>query len=589
MSSVRLSNLRGKGILLFAWLLVLAGWGGQRGRVACAVCLLPGDSYVDSLLLLTKSEDCASRVRAWELLCNRVYVEDSSELELAYLRQFEEAARKCGDTKNQLYARMWRLSSYYNYAMRDSFFIASEEALLLFERYGHERYRYEAYRLRVLYHLFSNEFQYALREAENMVLMAQKEGCRYGLGVSYYTLGYVYQLLYASEVAVSHYRKALLYLTKKENQHIESRLRCWAQLAECYAEHNACGQLDSVNTQWQLEMQEYGVDMRNVTENNPWLLFIQKLHLSRVRYWLSCDSLSTARCYLDSAASFALGSDGTELALLAEQEAWYHKAGVLDSALAKNSRLLLMSHDKDAARSRLAHEQMRARLLYGLGRYEESARLYDSLVEVRNAADELSVMRATTELSSILANERAQRRVLKIRLYALVAGLLVVFSLTLAFISMRRSRKIRQKNRLLVETVERLAISHDAIEEIQQQQTIEKAEDRERELYERLEELMRKKHIYLDAKLNREMLARELGTNSTYLAAAIKACRPNTTVGEYIALWRVVYAVHLLRTTDLRISEIAEQSGFQSRAIMNRAFNSLYGMSPTEYKDALLE
>ena len=39
--------------------------------------------------------------------------------------------------------------------------------------------------------------------------------------------------------------------------------------------------------------------------------------------------------------------------------------------------------------------------------------------------------------------------------------------------------------------------------------------------------------------------------------------------------------------SSLRINEVARQSGFVSRVTMNRAFNECYGMSPSEYREAL--
>lgn len=130
-------------------------------------------------------------------------------------------------------------------------------------------------------------------------------------------------------------------------------------------------------------------------------------------------------------------------------------------------------------------------------------------------------------------------------------------------------------------------MSHDAIVELQQRQGLQQAADKEQELYERLEALMRAQHPYLDPKLNRESLARELGSNSTYLASAIKTFGGGMTVGNYITHWRVAFAVHLLRSSSLRVSEIASQSGFISRATMNRAFSECLGMSPSEYRETL--
>lgn len=531
--------------------------------------------------------DCSERVQACEKLGNWFYAENDTLQLLAALRRFESEAEQCDDDENRLYARMWRLACYYNYSMRDSFFTAANDALRLFTQHDHERYRYEVFRLRVQYYLFSNEFHHALQEAERVVRMAQKEGSAYGLGISHFCLAFVFQLQYVYEMAIAHYSEALAYLKREEQQHAELRLHCFDQLADCYANIKAYDKLDSVNNLWRHEYKAHGIDMLDVSDNNPWQLSLERFYLSQARYWMARGNLSLARGCLDTAAHFVQGALGDEMALLIEKGNWFHKAGRFDSALAVNSQLLAMNSVDDLARSRLDHMQVRAQLLLALGNHSEAARLYDSLLTERSNIFKASTVQATMELSAILEAERIQRATLKSRLHMVIGGVVMLFSVTLSLVLWRKNSQTLRKNKILVEKIERLAVSHDAIQELQHLQGLQRAESKERELYERLETLMRESHPYLDAKLNRDSLARELGTNSTYLANAIKACRPGVTVGKYIMEWRVAYAVNLLRSCRLQISEIAIQSGFGTRATMNRAFNDCYGMSPSEYRGAI--
>lgn len=573
--------------LLFAVLLLFLLFANRTGS-GIAQTLSVTVRQIDSLRGRADSAaDCGERVQAREKLCNWFYKENDTLQLLASLRSFENEAQQCGDDENRLYARMWRLACYYNYSMRDSFFTASNDALRLFTQRGHERYRYEVFRLRVQYYLFCNEFHHALQEAERVVRMAQEEGSAYGLGISHFCLAFVFQLQYVYDMALTHYSEALVYLKQNEPQHVELRLHCYDQMADCYASAGAYDQLDSVNDLWSLEFKMHRIDMHDTSERNSWQLIIERYYLSQARYWMAKEDLSRAWDYLDSASRFVQGVVGGEMSFFIEKETWFQKAGFLDSAFAVNDKLLAMNSDGDVARSRLDHLQVRAQLLLAMGNYDEAARLYDSLLTERNKIFKASTVQATMELSAILEAERVQRATLKSRLYMLIAGIVVFFSVTLSIVLWRKNRLTLRKNKMLVEKVERLAISHDAIQELQRLQGLQQAESKERELYERLEAMMRERHPYLDAKLNRESLARELGTNSTYLANAIKACRPGVTVGKYIMEWRVAYAVNLLRTCRLQMGEIAVKSGFVTRATMNRAFNECYGMSPTEYRGAI--
>ncbi|KAF5407858.1 MAG: HTH-type transcriptional activator RhaR [Candidatus Udaeobacter sp.] len=55
---------------------------------------------------------------------------------------------------------------------------------------------------------------------------------------------------------------------------------------------------------------------------------------------------------------------------------------------------------------------------------------------------------------------------------------------------------------------------------------------------------------------------------------------------DYIARTRFEKTCDLLRSSDLRISEIAFAVGFQSLSQFNRVFKKLAGKSPTQYRTA---
>jgi AraC-like DNA-binding protein len=53
---------------------------------------------------------------------------------------------------------------------------------------------------------------------------------------------------------------------------------------------------------------------------------------------------------------------------------------------------------------------------------------------------------------------------------------------------------------------------------------------------------------------------------------------------KYIARKKVEKAARLLRTQELRVSDIAYDVGFESLATFNRNFSGIYGKSPSEYR-----
>lgn len=58
----------------------------------------------------------------------------------------------------------------------------------------------------------------------------------------------------------------------------------------------------------------------------------------------------------------------------------------------------------------------------------------------------------------------------------------------------------------------------------------------------------------------------------------------NTSPKKYISQKKVEKAASLLRTADLRVSDIAFEVGFDSIATFNRNFTAFYGKSPSEFR-----
>ena len=81
-------------------------------------------------------------------------------------------------------------------------------------------------------------------------------------------------------------------------------------------------------------------------------------------------------------------------------------------------------------------------------------------------------------------------------------------------------------------------------------------------------------------------VAKELGYHEKYLSSALHGLT-GTNFRTFLASYRVDHAKRLLRRRDgshLRISDIAQQSGFSSINSFNRAFLKITGMTPTQYR-----
>ena len=148
----------------------------------------------------------------------------------------------------------------------------------------------------------------------------------------------------------------------------------------------------------------------------------------------------------------------------------------------------------------------------------------------------------------------------------------------------RYSRELAEKNLQLYERIRQLEQhEEEALETLaaQPEETLSKNQ----QLYRRLCELMKRPDIYTNADTNHATLASLLGTNHTYVYAALRECA-GLTPADFINLYRIRHAAKLLSTTNEPIGLIIEQSGITSRATFSRIFREHYSMSPTEYRNA---
>jgi len=90
-------------------------------------------------------------------------------------------------------------------------------------------------------------------------------------------------------------------------------------------------------------------------------------------------------------------------------------------------------------------------------------------------------------------------------------------------------------------------------------------------------------HEHFGEELSLPQVAKAANTSANYLSEKFKEAT-GTNFVRYVARIRFEKAAKLLREADLRVSEIAFATGFQSLSQFNRVFKKLAGKSPTEYR-----
>ncbi|THF82135.1 helix-turn-helix domain-containing protein [Cohnella fermenti] len=83
--------------------------------------------------------------------------------------------------------------------------------------------------------------------------------------------------------------------------------------------------------------------------------------------------------------------------------------------------------------------------------------------------------------------------------------------------------------------------------------------------------------------LERERLAEFACMSESYFSIMFKKVA-GCTASQYITATRIEKAKQLLRSSDMNVSEIAREVGFQDPLYFSRVFSSREGMPPREYR-----
>lgn len=104
------------------------------------------------------------------------------------------------------------------------------------------------------------------------------------------------------------------------------------------------------------------------------------------------------------------------------------------------------------------------------------------------------------------------------------------------------------------------------------------------DLGDRLKAVMEEKQLFRNKNLRSADVAAELSTNTSYLSACLNG-ELHTTYAEFITSYRIRYAQELMRKDPaMRMSKVAEKSGFNNEKTFLRSFKAICGVTPSEWK-----
>ncbi len=181
------------------------------------------------------------------------------------------------------------------------------------------------------------------------------------------------------------------------------------------------------------------------------------------------------------------------------------------------------------------------------------------------------------------AQKDAEYELARNRMYI---ALLVTILLALVLINVLVLRN--RHNKKIIETVQQnLQESQQEIMDLEQQLEEVKAERQQnntKELFQRIEQVMVEKQLYLNPDFDLKMLAKEVGSGLTNLSLCI-----NGITGKSFRIWlseyRLALFVRMLEDNpDGSIDELMYSCGYKEQSTFRRHFKATYGVTVSEYR-----
>ncbi|MDD4149705.1 MAG: helix-turn-helix domain-containing protein [Bacteroidales bacterium] len=539
----------------------------------------PLDSLQKTLPTL-KGED---RLNALTDILALIAMGDDLHAELTAIEHLRSEAAQQGNVDIESQAREKQVFCLYNYNMYDELEMVLPDHLKFLAKHKQWDNYYNCWEAKIELLIYADKTQTAIRETELMYEDAKLRNNNYGLGVSAHTLGILYQTQQRYDLAIKSFNEAIERLTKEEN--ISLLLSTYNVLCETLDANYQYAQMLAMAEKWEATIDNYKLEREKLGYTPMLNGRYMYCYLALVVAHFNSGNTVQAEYYMDIAEELAEGrSMISQFKLLHVQTRLFEHLGQYDKAIAcadTNYQRMLSFGDSISSLTVLENK---ARILRKAGKGMEAALMYETVMMAKdslrnlNMAAQLDELRTIYEVDKlILENQISKSRLIILFIISIFLILLVVGYI---FYTVRLNRK----NKILFEKIRRTQQAETQAEKAIEHAP-EKSLSKEQLLFRKLNSLLDKTHSFTDPKLGRKDLSDLLGTNSTYLANAIKECSDGMSVNEYINRIRLVYAGNLLlEASQLTIDAVGEDAGFNSRSTYYRLFRDYYGMSPSEFR-----
>ena len=395
---------------------------------------------------------------------------DDIDNQLRCVNDLLAEAHRQGNRKYEGYARVEKISFFYNNNFNDSVYDQAPQTLQFLEAISDWKNYYETWSVYIGTYTFDGKTILGMEEAKKMIADAEQRHNQYGIGLGHYSLGLVYAMMRNNEEAAQAYQKSITILYKIDPKPI--------QLTEIFSYYSEVLDLlkrydtmKALNEQWRqflLEFYNYkGQDNRGETKRQ-WGYY----YMSRAQAELGTGHYDEASKMLDEVKK-SITYEGSHLSIL-----WLHFRAELckqqklyEEALALNNRRLQLFEETSDPAEVIRVSKQRAEIFEELGRYREAALLYRDMYNISDSVNTNDTKNKLAEMSTKfhvddLKMQQAEERARQQRLSIIIIATIIVLALSIfIYFRLRSARRLKVAHQKLEATHQELLTAYDQLEE----------------------------------------------------------------------------------------------------------------------------
>ena len=243
-----------------------------------------------------------------------------------------------------------------------------------------------------------------------------------------------------------------------------------------------------------------------------------------------------------------------------------------------------------------------AEIYQKMGNYKQAADLYVQVLEINDTLKARQAKNTAQELAAAYHDQEQKQTIMEQEIvntrqqYILLLVLTILLGVIVyTFIVIRQKRIVNEKNHGLVNLIDEAVKYKERAQKLQSllhrssadRPTAESIKLKvlpDEELFQHLCDDIRENQLYLDPKFDRQAVCDRYNLTAVQVGRAFAQGSDYASVSDFIRDCRLDHARILLKSSDMKIAEVAAASGFSLPTTFNHDFKARFNLSPTEYR-----